>query len=349
MAIPRCKQVDVTVTRWYHCISRCVRGARLLADSSVANRKRWLETRLRELSEIFSISVAGFSMMDSHLHVVLRIDADSSQAWSDREVITRWFRLFPPRGTDRKPLSPSQALELAEKRLSATEWIAEVRSRLSSISWFMKCLKEPLARTANKEDNCAGPFFAGRFKSIAILDEEALLSTCVYVDLNPIAAGIAATPESSEYTSVKARVDHASSSERTKDLRAAKENRGESSNAASSLEDTSWLIPVENHRQTGSTREGMIVGFTLGNYLRLVDQSGRRLRDGKASISKDLACILDRLGNSLKFISSQLSVTQGVRRIGRVFASRDESMVRAAQIFGVKRLVNRATSGLVAD
>ena len=48
--------------------------------------------------------------------------------------------------------------------------------------------------------------FLGRFKLIAILDEESLLSVCAYIDLNPVAAGIAATPEESDHTSVQDRV-----------------------------------------------------------------------------------------------------------------------------------------------
>ena len=38
----------------------------------------------------------------------------------------------------------------------------------------MKALKERLARLANKEDRCKGTFWESRYKSIAILDEEAL-------------------------------------------------------------------------------------------------------------------------------------------------------------------------------
>ena len=61
----------------------------------------------------------------------------------------------------------------------------------------MKCLKEPLSRLANREEQTRGAFFEGRFKSVAILDEESLLATCAYIDLNPVAAGIAEVPEAS--------------------------------------------------------------------------------------------------------------------------------------------------------
>ena len=66
----------------------------------------------------------------------------------------------------------------------------------------MKCLEEPLARLANRQDQARGAFFEQRFKSVAVLDEESLLATCAYIDLNPVAAGIALVPEASPHTSI---------------------------------------------------------------------------------------------------------------------------------------------------
>ena len=43
---------------------------------------------------------------------------------------------------------------------------------------------------------------------MAILDEEALLATCAYIDLNPVAAGIADVPEASPHTSITERAEH---------------------------------------------------------------------------------------------------------------------------------------------
>ncbi len=50
---------------------------------------------------------------------------------------------------------------------------------------------------------------------MAILDEEALLATCAYIDLNPITAGISEVPEASAHTSIKERVDHVEAQGRT--------------------------------------------------------------------------------------------------------------------------------------
>ncbi len=211
MTTPRSKLVDPSVSRWYHCTSRCVRQAFLLAKSDSANapdRKLWIERRLKDLDAIFAVSVGGFAVMDNHLHLLLRIDPDVAKSWSAEEVIDRWHKLFPPRGTDRKPLPPAKRQELIASLLDDAKWIAQTRERLASLSWFMKCLKEPLSRMINKAEKCTGAFFEGRFKSIVVLDDEALLAICAYIDLNPVAAGIALTPESSRYTSVKARVDH---------------------------------------------------------------------------------------------------------------------------------------------
>ena len=72
----------------------------------------------------------------------------------------------------------------------------------------LKCLKEPLARLANRQDETRGAFFEGRFKSVAILDEEALLATGAYIDPNPVAAGIVDVPEASPHTSITERVEH---------------------------------------------------------------------------------------------------------------------------------------------
>ena len=98
MTIARAHLVDPAVTRWYHCITRCVRRAFLLGEGA-SDRKVWIEKRLRELAEIFAVAVGGFSVLDNHLHVLVRLDPEVAQGWSDEEVVRRWGRLFPPRDT----------------------------------------------------------------------------------------------------------------------------------------------------------------------------------------------------------------------------------------------------------
>ena len=124
-------------------------------------------------------------------HLVLCVQQDEALAWDDKEVATRWLRLFGG-----KPLVRSFVAgeNLSEAHLSAvSSMIKKYRKRLFSISWFMRCLNEPVARQANAEDNVTGRFWEGRFKSQALLDEASMIAAMAYVDLNPIRAGMAET------------------------------------------------------------------------------------------------------------------------------------------------------------
>jgi hypothetical protein len=166
MTIARAHLVDPSVTRWYHCVTRCVRRAFLLGEG-MHDRKTWIEHRLEELAEIFSVAVAGFAILDNHLHLLVRLDPEVAQGWSDEDVVRRWGRLFPPRDKARQVVPISD--EWVQARLKDARWVATARQRLQSLSWFMKCLKEPLSLLANREEQTRGAFFEGRFKSVAIL------------------------------------------------------------------------------------------------------------------------------------------------------------------------------------
>jgi len=115
MAIARARLVDASVARWYHCMTRCVRGASLLADGPF-DRQDWIEQRLRDLAQVFAIAVGGFAVLSNHLHLLLRLDPDVAASWSDEEVVRRWGRLHPPRDGSRKPMPVSD--EWVEERLS---------------------------------------------------------------------------------------------------------------------------------------------------------------------------------------------------------------------------------------
>jgi Transposase IS200 like len=339
MTIARAQLVDVSLARWYHCITRCVRRAFLLGEGD-DNRKEWLEKRLQELAEIFAVAVGGFSVMDNHLHLLVRLDPAVGQAWSDEEVVRRWGRLFPPRDKVRQPIPVTE--HWVQWRLKEAQWVATARGRLQSLSWFMKCLKEPLSRLANRQDGTRGTFFEGRFKSVAVCDEEALLAISVYIDLNPVAAKIATTPETSDYTSIKQRVEHVEAQGKTAELEAAEGGSVAGSRAAGGLEEALWLCPIEDRRGLDSTREGMIQGFPLGSYVKLVDYTGRLFRQRKASISAELAGIFERLGCSAQSWQARLEKLKGDRLLGRFFATTRAKLREISERLGVRYVVNLA-------
>lgn len=340
MTVARSSLVDVSVTPWYHVISKTVRGAFLLSSDDVMDRKQWIVDRLRCLSQVFAVEVAGFAVLDNHLHILVKLEPRRVDDWSDENVVRRWARLFPPRGSDRKPVKVSNSW--VKRQAGDGTLVANCRKRLADLGWFMKCLKEPLARMANKADQCQGAFWQSRYKSIAILDEAALLATCAYIDLNPFAAGISKMPEESKHTSVKIRLDNCRKKGRLDDLRTAQQGSVAGMKKTQGIETGLWLCPIEDRRNAGMKRSGLLEAFSLGSYLQLLDYTSRLVRKGKARIDERVTALLDRLGTSQEFWESALlgmfSRTKPPQ--GVAFAS-DRSRLRdAANHRGCHRLAN---------
>ncbi|MEM9604036.1 MAG: transposase [Pseudomonadota bacterium] len=222
------------------------------------------------VARVFAIDVAAYAIMSNHYHLVLRVDLERAATWSTDEVIERWHWLFTGSRLSQRYLHARNTLtsgEVTHVHACAVVW----RERLTDISWFMRCVNEPIARRANAEDHCTGAFWEGRFKSQALLDEAAVLSAMAYVDLNPVRAKLADTPETSEHTSIKRRI------EKAKD----------------------GSIPAELMRFQGSANRDKPDGipFALEHYIELVDLTGRVVRNGKrGAIDESLPPILTRLG-----------------------------------------------------
>src|SRR5437879_3801831 len=161
--IPRKFLFDPAEVGIYHCISRCVRRAFLcgfdrFSGRNFDHRKRWIQDKLVFLAGQFGVDVLGFAVMSNHLHVVLRNRPDVVAGWSDDEVARRWWNLFPLRRNDTgQPAEPTES-ELAMVTCNSVR-LAEIRERLSSLSWFMRSVAEPIARSANREDQCTGRFW----------------------------------------------------------------------------------------------------------------------------------------------------------------------------------------------
>ncbi|QTL34931.1 transposase [Pseudoalteromonas viridis] len=272
MPMARKSQVSLVGTKYYHCISRCVRRAFLcgedpLTGQSYEHRREWVEEKLLLLASIFCIDICAYAVMNNHTHIVLYVDDKKANRLHDKAIVIRWHKLFKGNWLTHKfvegnVLNPSE-------RIMLDDIIEKYRERLASISWFMRVLNEDIARRANKEDGYKGRFWEGRFKSQALLDEAALAACMAYVDLNPIRAKMAATPESSEFTSIKKRIEHAQHGKQPKSLL----------------------------RFAGNPRQNMPKGvpFELEYYIELVELTGRCIRADKRGHICDAHPILARL------------------------------------------------------
>ena len=265
MGYPRRLLVDSNSVGFYHCISRCVRRAFLCGDAW-EHRRQWIEDRLVELHEIFAISSCAYSILSNHLHLVLKIDPQQAQQWSDLEVARRWTRLYPG-GLER---ATRNATNPREKEQLARQYLADLvaqqsmirlwRKRLADISWFNKALKEPISRRANREDGCTGHFWEGRFRSYRLLDEAAVLACMVYVDLNPFRAGMAAKLRDCAFTSILQRMKVVGTN-RTSDHRA--EPKGDVPQQRRKRRGVP-LIPIESLFRTSTAKYVSLVARTGG-------------------------------------------------------------------------------------
>ena len=291
MTRPRSQQVSLESTSYYHCIGRCVRRAFLcgedpLSGRSFEHRRAWVVERLALLTEVFAIDMCAYAVMSNHYHLVVRINAELAGAWNDHEVASRWMKVFTGPPIVHNWLAGQSPDEATAAR--AQQEVAKWRERLCDLSWFMRCLNEHIARRANEEDCCTGHFWEGRFKTQALLDEQAVLACMAYVDLNPVRAGIAATPEGSDYTSIQQRILDL-------DTLAVNPETTDGGSGAEPPPPRLLALVTENTEGDG-TGCRTVCDFRLLDYLDLVDWTGRAMRDDKrGAIASHLPPILSRL------------------------------------------------------
>ena len=278
MTTPRSAQIDLSATSFYHCIARCVRrtylcGYRSDINKDFSHRKQWIINRIKHLTKAFYIDVCAYAVMSNHYHLVLHVNQMDAKLATFEELLARWALVY---ANDAKKIQ-KQLNVLGENHEEFKNEITEkLRHKLSNISRFMGSLNEVIAKMGNLEENITGRFWEGRFKSQALLDEAALLCAMAYVDLNPIRAGLALTPELSAFTSIQERILQLKN--KTK---------------INSCKQPKWLMPFIEKASPATTQEA--IQFKLQDYLTLVDTTGRLVKDGKAAMPQNLSPILERL------------------------------------------------------
>ncbi len=155
----------------YHVYSRIAGQQFLLNDVE----KQYFLNRTRELSKIFFVKVFSFCIMSNHFHMIVQMqDGDS---FSEEEVRQRFHRCYG----SRKTLSD--------------ELIPMLRKRWSDLSEFMKQLKKGFSDWYNKQHDRTGALWSGRFESVVLQRDRALINCMAYVDLNALRANLVDRPE----------------------------------------------------------------------------------------------------------------------------------------------------------
>jgi REP element-mobilizing transposase RayT len=309
--------IDPTEIQVIHVWNRCVRRAFLcgldpLTGDDYEHRRLWARQRLEHLASVFAIDCLTFSLMSNHTHQILRSRPDIVETWDDETVARRWLSLTPKRDRVGNPLHKPKRSAIGEL-MNNPEELATIRLRLSDVSWWMRYFSQHIAWRSNREDEVTGHFWESRFGSEVIESEASILSCMIYVDLNPVRAAMATSPEESDFTGAKDRID---------DLRVdlATGDEGQINLTLSSSEHSihdwerldhphsGWLCPIEIDEAVDEigpdaepsgrrvSRKGF-VSLSLTRYLELLDWVGRQVRsDKRGSIPQSLAPILQRLG-----------------------------------------------------
>jgi len=321
MTLARKNQVCLEATPYYHLMNRCVRRSFLcgydkLTKTDYSHRKQWILDRIKYLVDSFAIRVCAYAIMDNHYHLVICVDSTNAEQWTADEVLARYGRIHSTKHI--RDLLDNKADLTTEQRNRIDQTIKTWRERLKSISWFEKSLNEPIARSANLEDKVNGRFWQGRFKSQALLDEAALITCMAYVDLNPMRAGITNSLETSDFTSIQARMRRYLSEQNVKPMTQSKsdgsntpKNRMERNTKASTSKKTTTntsntrglsyhesskpidnpvFVPLVPLRDQAKARDNSFhLPISHPQYFLLLEVTGRQIQEGTSANLHDKA------------------------------------------------------------
>ncbi len=173
---------------FFHCLSRVVDRRFVMGDPE----KEVFRKILRQCEIFYGIRVLTYCIMSNHFHVL--VEVAEPKALTEDGVLSRVAALYPEKfviGLRREldGFRQSGLPDLAQKRLDS------FTGRMWNLSNFMKSLKQRFSIFYNRNNNRAGTLWEERFRSIIVEGEEsALLTMALYIDLNPIRAGIVSDP-----------------------------------------------------------------------------------------------------------------------------------------------------------
>ena len=174
--LPRFLRNDTTTI--YHVISRTALDGFPLGDKE----KDYMLELIHRYSKLFFVDILGFCVMGNHLHLVCRVYPEGSV--SDHDVAEKYREYY---GED--------------KHISEND-IDYYRKRWTSLSIFVKELKQEFTRYYNRKHRRRGYFWGERFKSMIVEQGHTLVNLLAYVDLNPIRAGLVKKPEDYRWCSL---------------------------------------------------------------------------------------------------------------------------------------------------
>ncbi len=165
---------------WYHIHSR-ISGSRGEYPLAKPLAQRTLMETIKHYSKAYFCEIASVTIMGNHYHLICRFDCPKEVDFDD---LKRRAMILYPSDESQK------AIELWPQE----KW-DRLQERLFDVSEFMRNIQSAYARWYNHTYERRGRFWADRFKSVYLADLNAVLDCMLYVDLNPVRAGLVERPE----------------------------------------------------------------------------------------------------------------------------------------------------------
>ncbi len=149
---------------------------------------------LRRCETFYGLKVFTYCIMSNHFHIL--VEVPRPRELTKDEVLSRVSALYRPRFVIglRRELEALQRAGLEER---AQALLASFTRRMWSLSNFMKSLKQRFSSFYNRNHQRSGTLWEERFRSVIVEGEEnTLMTMALYIDLNPIRAGIVSDPAS---------------------------------------------------------------------------------------------------------------------------------------------------------
>jgi len=137
---------------------------------------------IQRFSCVYAVDVLGYAIMSNHFHLLLEVSPGVMV--SDEEVRRRFQLLY------------GEEAEFPEGRLG------DYRERFSSLSAYMKDIKQTFSNFYNKRKKRKGTLWGERFKSVIVQQGNTLINCLAYIDLNAVRAGIVKRPEDYRWCSI---------------------------------------------------------------------------------------------------------------------------------------------------
>ena len=185
----------------YHVMSRTAGGEKLFGEveKEAFRRLMW------RMARFSGVEILTYALMNNHFHILVKVPERA-----------KFLKRFEGEGGEERLLEHLSLLYSKGYLVSLRQEIARVREagreeevqlileafrkRFCDLSCFVKELKERFSRWYNKHHKRRGTLWMERFKSVLVEDGEALRTMALYIDLNPVRAGLVEDPKDYRWT-----------------------------------------------------------------------------------------------------------------------------------------------------